>query len=426
MADLINSVGDYMTNEEARQRLDLPTPDDDEVADSYRSPADMERDDAGVNDDPMGGLFGGAGDERGLQDIEDIDMGDYPDAAVENAQMALDAREETGNPNDCGTRVGWERANQLVNGEDLSEDTIERMASFARHEDNKEQGDEGEADCGWMMYKAWGGDEGIAWAERKSDEIDDARENAAGDSHPFDHRCLGEGVTDAQLAHAPEWDRPLLEMYQGVSDPDTDPSRTLVSFASSETPEFVLERIREAIMSGSLFSDIDGISGDELMSFRQEFADALAQDNFTLADVTETIQEFTGESREKAEVAARTEVGNTLKTAREEAYEERGEVEDGLFYWSGELDGRQTDTCAYLMAGSSAVDENPGAFSGLPHSDGTNPFEGGTPIPMDELKQHVADVARADPEINTEPRTWTPHIQCRSNFVQAPPNWRDL
>jgi len=41
------------------------------------------------------------------------------------------------------------------------------------------------------------------------------------------HRCLGEGVTDQELAHAPEWDRPLLEMYRGVTDPNSDPNRAL-------------------------------------------------------------------------------------------------------------------------------------------------------------------------------------------------------
>lgn len=277
-----------------------------------------------------------------------------------------------------------------------------------------------------MMWKAWGGDEGVAWAERKAEAFETARENAGAEgSGPFDHRALGEGVTDAELGHAPDWDRPLLEMYRGVSDPDTDPSRTLVSFASSETPEFVLDRIRDAIRGGALFSDIDGVSGADLMDFRQEFADSLARDDFTLEDVTETIQEFTGESREQAEVAARTEVGNALKQAREEGYEDRGEG-DELFYWSGTLDGRQTDTCAYLMAGRDAVDENPGAFAGLPHQNGTNPFHGGEPVSMDELKDHVERVANADPEINTEPRTWTPHIQCRSSFVKAPANWRDL
>ena len=96
---------------------------------------------------------------------------DYPDAAVENARMALEAREDTGNPNDCGTQVGWERANQLDNRENLSVDTISRMAAFARHEDNYDP-DADRSDCGWMMWKAWGGKEGIEWAEDKLDEIE--------------------------------------------------------------------------------------------------------------------------------------------------------------------------------------------------------------------------------------------------------------
>jgi phage portal protein BeeE len=105
--------------------------------------------------------------------VEKQTFDDYPEAAVENARMALDAREDTGNPNDCGTRVGWERANQLDNGEALSEETVRRMAAFRRHQDNAEQSDEeGRADCGWLMWNAWGGEEGIAWAERIVDDLD--------------------------------------------------------------------------------------------------------------------------------------------------------------------------------------------------------------------------------------------------------------
>jgi len=96
---------------------------------------------------------------------------DYPDQASENAQMALDAREDTGNPNDCGRREGWMRANQLADREAISRETVGRMAAFRRHQDNAEQSDEeGRADCGWMMWKAWGGEAGIAWAERIVDE----------------------------------------------------------------------------------------------------------------------------------------------------------------------------------------------------------------------------------------------------------------
>lgn len=96
-----------------------------------------------------------------------------PEAAKENAQMALDAKEETDNPNDCGTSTGWGRAEQLAEGGPVSEDVISKMSQFARHEGNKEQGEEGRADCGWMMWKAWGGDEGVEWAQRQMDKIED-------------------------------------------------------------------------------------------------------------------------------------------------------------------------------------------------------------------------------------------------------------
>jgi hypothetical protein len=103
--------------------------------------------------------------------LADIDFGDYPEAAVENARMALEAREDHGNPEDCGTQVGWERANQLDNGEDLSEDTVARMAQFARHESNYDP-EASREDCGWLMWKAWGGHEGIEWAQDKMDEVE--------------------------------------------------------------------------------------------------------------------------------------------------------------------------------------------------------------------------------------------------------------
>lgn len=95
-----------------------------------------------------------------------------PETAQDNAQTALDARDDVGG--DCGTDTGWARANQLASGEPLSEDTIERMAQFNRHRDNSEMDDdEGRADCGWQMWKSWGGDEGIDWAIRMSDRMDE-------------------------------------------------------------------------------------------------------------------------------------------------------------------------------------------------------------------------------------------------------------
>jgi hypothetical protein len=94
---------------------------------------------------------------------------DYPKEASENAKIALRYAEENG-WGDCGTPVGKARANQLANGENISRETISRMASFARHKENsqKELGD----GCGRLMWLCWGGDAGIEWAQRKLEQID--------------------------------------------------------------------------------------------------------------------------------------------------------------------------------------------------------------------------------------------------------------
>ena len=94
---------------------------------------------------------------------------DYPKAASRNAKTALNYAEKNG-WGSCGTPVGKKRANQLANGDNISRDTIARMAAFERHRKNskKKLGD----GCGRLMWLAWGGDEGIAWAQRKLKQID--------------------------------------------------------------------------------------------------------------------------------------------------------------------------------------------------------------------------------------------------------------
>jgi HK97 family phage portal protein len=88
---------------------------------------------------------------------------------VRNAERALRWKEEG---YDGGTRVGLARANQIVNREKLSEDTILRMYSFfSRHEVDKEaegfnQGEEGFPSPGRVAWELWSGDAGFAWATR--------------------------------------------------------------------------------------------------------------------------------------------------------------------------------------------------------------------------------------------------------------------
>ena len=93
---------------------------------------------------------------------------DYPQAATDNAKRARKWKEENGST--CGTRIGWTRSSQLSERKPISRDTIARMASFKRHQQNKDVPyDEG---CGGLMYDAWGGEEGIEWAIKKLKQID--------------------------------------------------------------------------------------------------------------------------------------------------------------------------------------------------------------------------------------------------------------
>jgi hypothetical protein len=93
---------------------------------------------------------------------------DYPESAVNAAKRALAWAEKNG-WGSCGTPVGKARANQLANREPISEETIARMASFARQLQNKDVPySEG---CGGLMVDAWGGQAGIEWAHNKLEKI---------------------------------------------------------------------------------------------------------------------------------------------------------------------------------------------------------------------------------------------------------------
>jgi len=147
------------------------------------------------------------------------EFSDYPEAASENAQMALDAREGNDNPNDCGTDVGWKRAKQLANGESLTREQVGKMSAFNRHRQNSEMDDdEGKADCGWMMWKAWGGDEGVDWAMDKMDEIEEeaAELRIEGEEEEGDEQAIREQSPERFIdpdeeelqdyeMHTPDW-----------------------------------------------------------------------------------------------------------------------------------------------------------------------------------------------------------------------------
>jgi HK97 family phage major capsid protein/HK97 family phage prohead protease len=99
-------------------------------------------------------------------------MSDYKptEGMVEEARRALEWRREFGRG---GTEVGIARARDIVNGRNLSEDTVKRMFSFfSRHEVDKEAqgfrpGEDGYPSNGRIAWGLWGGDSGFAWSRDK-------------------------------------------------------------------------------------------------------------------------------------------------------------------------------------------------------------------------------------------------------------------
>jgi HK97 family phage portal protein len=139
-----------------------------------------------------GGGFEGAA-------VRSYDVKFRPTEAMRTAaQRALDWKAEGF---DGGTRVGLARANQIVNGEKLSEDTILRMYSFfSRHEVDKKAegfnaGEDGFPSPGRVAWDLWGGDAGYRWATAKRDAMQPDGKSLDGDhvctpgvvykSHPF-------------------------------------------------------------------------------------------------------------------------------------------------------------------------------------------------------------------------------------------------
>jgi HK97 family phage major capsid protein len=112
------------------------------------------------------------------------------DSMVSEAERGLAWRQEFGRG---GTEVGIARARDIKNKVDLSPDTIRRMTSFfARHEVDKQaqgfrQGEDGYPSNGRIAWALWGGDAGMAWANRKADQMDkiDQESRSYEDMRPY-------------------------------------------------------------------------------------------------------------------------------------------------------------------------------------------------------------------------------------------------
>jgi hypothetical protein len=89
---------------------------------------------------------------------------DYPQSAKDNAERGIRLNEAVGNK--CATQVGKVRAQQIMNGENLSMDTIKRTYSYLSRAAEYYNPEDSEA-CGTISYLLWGGEPMLRWAESK-------------------------------------------------------------------------------------------------------------------------------------------------------------------------------------------------------------------------------------------------------------------
>ncbi len=109
-------------------------------------------------------------EEKALSDINTVPT----DAMATEAKRGLNRRREF---KSGGTEIGGGRANQLINKENLSTDTVKRMFSyFSRHEVDKQgqgfkKGSKGYPSAGRIAWALWGGDAGFGWSRKVRNQI---------------------------------------------------------------------------------------------------------------------------------------------------------------------------------------------------------------------------------------------------------------
>src|SRR6056297_270018 len=429
MAQVIQQIGDHLTNDEIREKLDMAPHEDEEIGESYRTPAEIET----PEEEQGGGLDEIFNSQKTLADIPQKyteDTGLSEDDFVPN-ELILDVVEPTlafidehglSNPDD--QQEGAARINQLKdhidNNEPLEPSFWQEILNF--HKRHRAQGndecdesslpekateidnsefDKCHYDNGWFSDRTWGGDPAFEQAER----IVSAIEDTEGVQLESDFSDSGTGLVPPD---APEWEAQMLSLHEDVTNPNTDGGKELVGFTESTTPEFVKNRITDAIRGGALFSEFDTIPSGDLLELRNAFTDVLTQDSWTINELRDSLADQFSLTPEKAEVVARTETAAALNSAREDGYEEQGLADESRFYWTGATpgDSRQTEACEWLI-------------------EKTNPFHGGTPVALEELRELVEEAPEHDDEMDNNlarPDSWTVHPNERSTFARAPPS----
>jgi hypothetical protein len=93
----------------------------------------------------------------------------YPDKAKANAVKAMKWNEQS--PGQCGTKMGWQMAQQIAEGTALSYKTIKRLNRYLKNNEVHMNKPFNES-CNTVLFYAWGGKEMLQWSTDKIKEVE--------------------------------------------------------------------------------------------------------------------------------------------------------------------------------------------------------------------------------------------------------------
>lgn len=157
-----------------------------------------------------------------------------------------------------GTAVGVARARDLVNGRDLSADTVKRMFSyFSRHEvdkQGKDWGNQSNPSAGYIAWLLWGGDAGASWSKKHADAL---RSGSSSMKTPAKKSIVG---------------GPVAAIAQGMMEADSHSMPSLDSFSMPEIDfaELAKTGALTAVIEDLALSPVAVTNPDEVMGILED------------------------------------------------------------------------------------------------------------------------------------------------------------
>lgn len=201
----------------------------------------------------------------------------------------------------------------------------------------------------------------------------------------FNARSVDKSTARLSMEKAIELDEWCLLAHQQQIQPSTIDDIEKRSWSGDESvPKFVQEAISEAIDAGAVFRHIESIPGDVVSIIEDIFEENMTQPQGWSLDslVSDMSDAFPGVDQSALETVTRTESAGVLNSAREIGFENRDRASQFKYKWTGPSDSRETDACAFMKRGSSAVDSAPRQFDGTEN----------TPLSMPDLKKLEREV----------------------------------